>query len=426
MSEQRLRPTSQLLRWSLTAGLSAALAGAGGLVAASTAGAATGPQAQVSGVAICGDGVNTGPAGKQTVNWTYSTSNVTPGYTTTMKVVWWTPQVSELGSANTQPTTSGAYSEADIPNSATSASLTLRFTWTGPGLPTVVQTVKATVALPGGCVWPVRTQPFFVTADQAPTAVGIASSPTSGGYWMAASNGNVLAFGTTSYGDFPGFNPSWLTQPIVGMAPTPDGRGYWTAATNGGVFAFGDAHFFGSMGATPLNQPIVGMAATPDGGGYWLVAADGGIFSFGDAAFYGSTGGMHLNQPIVGMASTPDGRGYYLVASDGGIFAFGDASFYGSMGGQHLNEPIVGMAVTPDGHGYYLVASDGGIFAYGDAAFYGSTGGMHLNQPITGMARTASGTGYRLVAADGGIFCFGTAQFFGAGYVFWPGVTATR
>jgi hypothetical protein len=424
MSKQRLRPTSRLLRWSLTAGLSAALAGTGGLVTASTAGAATGPQAQVSGVAICGDGVNTGPAGKQTVNWTYSTSNVTPGYTTTMKVVWWTPQVSELGS-NTQPTTAGTYAEDDLPNSATSASLTLRFTWTGPGLPTVVQTVKATVALPGGCVWPVRTQPFFVTADQAPTAVGIASSPTSGGYWMAASNGYVLNFGTTSHGEIPGMIPGFLTHPIVAIAPTNTGAGYWTAETDGGVLTFGDARFFGSMGAVPLNQPIVGMATTPDGGGYWLVAADGGIFSFGDAGYYGSTGGMHLNQPIVGMAATPDGRGYYLVAADGGIFAFGDAAFRGSMGGKALNQPMVGMAVTPDGGGYWTVAADGGIFSYGDAAFYGSTGAVHLNQPITGMASTASGTGYRLVAADGGIFCFGTAQFFGAGYVFWPGGIVT-
>ncbi|MDA8399634.1 MAG: hypothetical protein M0008_06245, partial [Actinomycetota bacterium] len=84
---------------------------------------------------------------------------------------------------------------------------------------------------------------------------------------------------------------------------TPDGKGYWFVASDGGIFSFGDAHFFGSMGAKPLNKPIVGMAATPDGKGYWFVASDGGIFSFGDAHFFGSMGAKPLNKPIVGMAS---------------------------------------------------------------------------------------------------------------------------
>ena len=165
------------------------------------------------------------------------------------------------------------------------------------------------------------------------------------------------------------------------------GGGYWLAASDGGLFAFGDAGFYGSMGGQPLNKPIVGLTATPDGKGYWEVASDGGLFAFGDAGFYGSTGGITLNKPIVGMAVTPDGGGYWLVASDGGIFAFGDAGFYGSTGGIASNKPIVGMAVTPDGGGYWLVASDGGIFAFGDAGFYGSTGGIRLEQAHRGHDR---------------------------------------
>ena len=43
--------------------------------------------------------------------------------------------------------------------------------------------------------------------------------------------------------------------------PTPTGRGYWLVASDGGIFTFGDAHFFGSMGGTPLNQPVVGISA---------------------------------------------------------------------------------------------------------------------------------------------------------------------
>lgn len=203
-------------------------------------------------------------------------------------------------------------------------------------------------------------------------------------------------------------------EQIVGMASTPTGQGYWLAGQNGGVFAFGDAGFFGSTGGIKLNQPIVGMSATPSGQGYWMVASDGGIFAYGDAGFFGSTGGMRLNQPIVGMASTPSGRGYWLVASDGGIFAFGDAGFYGSTGGMRLNQPIVGMASLTSGAGYWLVAADGGIFAFGQAQFYGSTGGIKLVQPVTGMTSSRTNKGYRLVAKDGGIFSFGDAPFYGS------------
>lgn len=119
--------------------------------------------------------------------------------------------------------------------------------------------------------------------------------------------------------------------------------GYWLAASDGGVFAFG-APFFGSTGGTRLNSPVVGIAPTPSGFGYWLFAADGGVFAFGDAGFFGSLGGTRLNAPIVGGAPTASGGGYWLFAADGGVFAFGDAPFFGSLGGTRLNAPVVGGA----------------------------------------------------------------------------------
>ena len=45
----------------------------------------------------------------------------------------------------------------------------------------------------------------------------------------------------------------------VDIGSTPSGLGYWLAAADGGVFAFGDAGFLGSMGGTPLNSPVVGL-----------------------------------------------------------------------------------------------------------------------------------------------------------------------
>jgi hypothetical protein len=52
-----------------------------------------------------------------------------------------------------------------------------------------------------------------------------------------------------------------LDAPIVGIASTPTGGGYWEVASDGGVFAFGAAQFDGSMGGKALDAPIVGMTA---------------------------------------------------------------------------------------------------------------------------------------------------------------------
>ena len=47
---------------------------------------------------------------------------------------------------------------------------------------------------------------------------------------------------------------------MVGIAATSDGKGYWLAAADGGVFAFGSAPFEGSMGGKQLNAGVVGIA----------------------------------------------------------------------------------------------------------------------------------------------------------------------
>ncbi len=213
-----------------------------------------------------------------------------------------------------------------------------------------------------------------------------------------------------------------LAAPVVGLAATPSGGGYWRVSADGGVLTAGDAQFYGSaVGLT--HNPVVAIAATRSGHGYWVTDNHGAVFSFGDAAFHGSMGGHALNLPVVGMAATPDGRGYWLVASDGGIFAF-NAPFRGSTGSMHLNRPIVGMSSTPDGRGYWLVASDGGIFSFG-APFFGSTGSLRLNQPITGMAAAPAGDGYTMVAGDGGLFRFGTrSPFYGSAVNACPGAPA--
>lgn len=241
--------------------------------------------------------------------------------------------------------------------------------------------------------------------------VGIASTPSGNGYWLADASGGVWAFGDAGvFGSLAGIP---LNKPIVGIASTPSGNGYYLVATDGGVFTFGDATFRGSTGALTLNQPIVGMAVTPSGNGYYLVASDGGVFTFGDGVFRGSMGSTRLNQPVVGMDVVSGGGGYWLVAADGGIFSFGNATFFGSTGSLVLNKPVVGMEGTADSAGYWLVASDGGIFRFGNAPFLGSLGSLPLVQPIVGMAALPNASGYRLAARDGGLFALGAATYLG-------------
>ena len=258
---------------------------------------------------------------------------------------------------------------------------------------------------PTGALWG-TPEPEESTSD----AVGLAATPSGGGYWLVSSEGRVIAYGdAVNSGSLAG---TALNRPVVGAARTPDGAGYWLVASDGGIFSFGYAGYYGSTGNIALNQPIVGMAPTPDGGGYWLVAADGGVFCFGDAGFYGSTGSLVLNAPVVGMMATPTGHGYDLVASDGGVFTFGDGRFAGSMGGRPLNAPITSMAMNATTGGYWLIAEDGGVFAF-DTPFFGS-GTSDQDDRIVAAATTTAGSGYWLAASDGEVMPFGQAHAFTA------------
>ena len=162
---------------------------------------------------------------------------------------------------------------------------------------------------------------------------------------------------------------SGLARAVIGA---PDGHGYWEAAVDGSVWAFGSAPFLGSMAGQALSKPIVGMASTPTGQGYWLVASDGGIFAYGDAPFHGSTGAIALAKPIVAMASTTTGQGYWMVASDGGVFSFGNAGFFGSLGGRALPAPVASMSPCSNAGGYWMLGGDGSIYSFGSAPYYGS------------------------------------------------------
>ncbi len=270
-----------------------------------------------------------------------------------------------------------------------------------PGTVTVTATDSAQPAVTG-------SEAITLVAPATGGGAGGGGGGGAAGYSLVGADGSVYHFATPDLGSMAG-RP--LNAPVIGMAMTPTGGGYWLVAKDGGIFSFGDATFLGSMGDRHLNQPVLGMETTPTGQGYWLFAADGGIFSFGDATFHGSTGDLRLNSPVSGMAARADGLGYWLIAADGGVFAF-DAPFLGSMGGQPLNQPMLDMAATPDSGGYWLVAKDGGVFTFGTAGWFGSAVGRAVAAAV-GIAATADGAGYWVADARGEVFAFGDAASLG-------------
>ena len=229
------------------------------------------------------------------------------------------------------------------------------------------------------------------------------------GFWLAKSNGGVLAVGTAKhFGDAKSVDRS---APIIDLAAPVGARGYWLVSESGEVFAFGDAEHYGDLRGQGQTS-VVAMTAHPDGNGYWIATDKGDVFAYGSAVHRGAMTGTALNKPVVGMESTRSGNGYWLVASDGGIFSFGDAGFYGSTGDIVLNKPITSMTAARDGLGYWFVASDGGVFAFGSVEFFGSRGGVKNRRLTAGMAVTNTNDGYWLVWDDGTSFPFGDAPDF--------------
>jgi hypothetical protein len=159
-------------------------------------------------------------------------------------------------------------------------------------------------------------------------------APVGGTGWLSiTARGIVYAIGAAHFEgdlfDMPGGGDPVHVSDIVAVAPTPDGRGYWLAAANGRVFAFGDAGYRGSIPDRGVQvHDVVGITSTPSGDGYYLVGSNGSVYPLGRGARYegslrGSGGGF---SDIVGMILSPDGKGYWLVAAHGRLlYAFGDA-----------------------------------------------------------------------------------------------------
>ena len=178
------------------------------------------------------------------------------------------------------------------------------------------------------------------------------------------------------------------------MAAAPTGHGYWLAASDGGIFAFGSALVPRLQGRPAAQRPggraslrIPQATAT----GRWPLTAGSSTTGFSSSA-PGSSAPRAVSRSTprwTSIAAAPTGNGYTLRPPDGGIFNYGQvAGFFGLQGRPVTRTPpwSAWSQHLPQAQGYWEFASDGGVFTYGTAAFLGSMGGTTLNAPVVGGA----------------------------------------
>jgi hypothetical protein len=148
-------------------------------------------------------------------------------------------------------------------------------------------------------------------------AVDFAPRLDGAGGWLVRRDGSVTALGSArSLGDAAGRihddAVGRFPNEAIGIATTPSGAGYWIATARGEVFPFGDAGDRGSLGKVALAQPIVAFTATHSGDGaqgYLMTDARGSVYNFSSVAVPGLPPGYDRPDPVVAIAAAPDGPG---------------------------------------------------------------------------------------------------------------------
>lgn len=248
----------------------------------------------------------------------------------------------------------------------------------------------------------------YVLFDPPPSEpiVGIAPTFTGNGYWLAATDGSVYAFGDAQFLALTG-HPT-ITSRIAGIAGSPTDNGGWLVAADGNVFNFGKAALFGSLHGVVTDFPAAGIAPTPSGRGYWLVTTIGKVTSFGDAKDFGSLN--TTGQVVTAIVATATGKGYWLVGKDGSLFPFGDAKSLTPSVNRPISLPVVAASANASRSGLVIAAANSDVKTFGDATFRGACTSKILPKAVSGVAATRTGNGYWLVDAGGGVFPFGDAQ----------------
>jgi len=157
-----------------------------------------------------------------------------------------------------------------------------------------------------------------------PAGVGIAAHAARQRLLARRADGGIFTFGRARF--YGSTGAMHLNSPIVGMASTPTGRGYWLAAADGGIFTFGDARFYGSAAAFYLGAPVVGITTTRPRAR--LLARD---CERSRAALRrrARAARRRVTHPDRRPRAHCDRRGLWLVASNGAVYTSGRARYAG-------------------------------------------------------------------------------------------------
>jgi hypothetical protein len=241
-----------------------------------------------------------------------------------------------------------------------------------------------------------RTQVSLVSLS----AVGIAANPViNDGYAVAFNTGRVYTHNMPNYGEVHGS----LNGSIVAIAMTPDGKGYYLAASDGGVFAFGDASFYGSAVQYHLTAPVTAMATTENDNGYWLLTANGSVYAFGQAPYDGNLLHVENQAPDVAINNLGAISGYMITDADGNSTVLMHEKGGGQVNMYQLNGPIVGVTLDNSSKvGYWLATAKGQIVSYDNAPNWGSLVG-DFPTAVVGISADRDGDGLMLVDTLGDV-----------------------
>jgi hypothetical protein len=240
----------------------------------------------------------------------------------------------------------------------------------------------------------------------------VAAVPSRGskGAWLVTDSSRVLALGTATPlvprtdADVQAVERLGHGRHAVGIASTGTGDGYWVADSSGQVLPVGDADDLGGLDdlATVADgtEHVVAMSGTHDHDGYWLLTDTGRIAAFGSAEVHGDLQGA-VAAPLVALAGHPSDEGYWVLDAAGGVHPFGVAEPYGSAAGQDMlrvvdweypqgfvTAPVpaaeapsnaVAMVPTLSGNGYWIGLDSGAVCHFGDAGVFGGVHRAHIN-----------------------------------------------
>jgi hypothetical protein len=193
-----------------------------------------------------------------------------------------------------------------------------------------------------------------LTVPIAAPVVGVVTAKQGLGYWIVASDGTVVPFGSAAYH---GGSPALAGgDQVAALAPTADDGGYWLATNTGKVIPYGNAAPLGAPIGTPsLTAPVAGMAVSRTGDGYWVYSANGAVFAYGDAARFAPVSALDAGDHVVGLGPTADSRGYWLATAGGRVYPFGTARQLGYLANWG-HTAVIGIATSASG-GYWLATA---------------------------------------------------------------------